>query len=124
MTTTKMTYAIALSTAINALSADAQYNEVCEKLNALSETLAKRNANKGERKPTKVQRENEAVKAQILEYMNEPKSASEVAEIMELSVQKVSALLNQMVADKVLTKTPAKGKTKTTFVVASEVEAE
>ena len=123
MTTTKMTYSVALSTAIEALSS-AEFAEVREKLSALRETVEKRNANKGERKPTKVQRENESIKENLVALLTSNMTASDVAEASGLSMQKVSALLNQMVADKVLTKTPAKGKTKTTFVVASEVEAE
>lgn len=117
---TKMTYTIALSTAISTLSADAQYAEVCEKLTSLRETIEKRNAHKGDapRTPTKAQRENAEIKTKMVEIFDSPKTASEVAEIMGFSVQKASALLTQMVTDGTLTKTPAKGKQKATFMVA------
>lgn len=121
MTNTKMTYAIALTSAIDALTSDANYGEVVEKLSALRETLAKRNANKGERKPTKVQRENESIKEHLVTLLTSHMTASEVADTTGMSVQKVSALLNQMVEDGRVVKTPAKGKVKTSFIAASAV---
>lgn len=121
MTTNKMTYTTALNAAISALSTNADYSEVCEKLTSLCETVAKRNARKatGERKPTKKQVENEAFKVRILEALTSPMSASDVAAMFDVSVQKVSPLLNRLLADNLVTKTDAKGKAKATFVAVS-----
>lgn len=53
----------------------------------------------GERKPTKTQKENEGVKAQILEVLAETDglTATAVGEAVGITVQKASALLKQMV---------------------------
>lgn len=89
---TKMTYAVAIDSALNGVVTD----EVREKLEALKAQLAKRN--KGERKPTKTQRENEGVKAQIADLLtNEGKQCKDIAEALGISGQKCSALLKQMV---------------------------
>ena len=90
---TKMTYAIAIDNAINGTLNE----ETIEKLQALKEQLAKRN--KGERKPTKTQRENEGMKEDMWAYVSEngPKRASEVAIYFGVSGQKASALLNALV---------------------------
>lgn len=89
---TKMTYAVAIDSALNGVVTD----EVREKLEALKAQLAKRN--KGERKPTKTQRENERVKAQIADLLTtEGKQCKDIAEALGISGQKCSALLKQMV---------------------------
>ncbi len=89
---TKMTYAVAIDSALNGVVTD----EVREKLEALKAQLAKRN--KGERKPTKTQRENEGVKAQIADLLtDEGKQCKDIAEALGISGQKCSALLKQMV---------------------------
>lgn len=89
---TKMTYAVAIDSALNGVVTD----EVREKLEALKAQLAKRN--KGERKPTKTQRENEGVKAQIADLLTtEGKQCKDIAEALGISGQKCSALLKQMV---------------------------
>lgn len=89
---TKLTYAMAIDSAINGNITD----EVREKLEALKTQLAKRNS--GERKPTKTQRENEGVKAEILGVLSdEGKQCKDIAEAVGISGQKCSALLKQLV---------------------------
>ena len=67
------------------------------------ELLAKKNS--ADKKPTKVQVENEGIKAEILEGMEVGKAYTitdlikEVPAIAELSNQRVSALVRQLVAD-------------------------
>ena len=92
---TKMTYAIAIDNAINGTLNE----ETIEKLQALKVQLAKRN--KGERKPTKTQRENEGLKEDMWAYISEDgaKRASEVAVYVGVSGQKASALLNALVKE-------------------------
>jgi len=50
----------------------------------------------GERKPTKAQKENEGVKAQILEVLGEGMTATQVGEAVGISQHKASALLTQL----------------------------
>lgn len=89
---TKMTYAVAIDNAINGNITD----EVREKLEALKAQLAKRNS--GSHKPTKTQRENEKVKDSILGVLTaEGKQCKDIAESLEISGQKCSALLKQLV---------------------------
>ena len=89
---TKLTYAMAIESAINGNITD----EVREKLEALKTQLAKRNS--GERKPTKTQRENEGVKAEILGVLSdEGMQCKAIAEAVGISGQKCSALLKQLV---------------------------
>ena len=97
---TKMTYAIAIDNAINGTLNE----ETIEKLQALKVQLAKRN--KGERKPTKTQRENEGLKEDFWAYVSEngAKRASEVAVYFGVSGQKASALLNALVKEERLEK--------------------
>ena len=100
---TKMTYAMAIDNAIALFSqggqVDAEDKETVEKLEALKIQLAKRN--KGERKPTKTQRENESMKEDMWAYVSEngAKRASEVAVYFGVSGQKASALLNALVKE-------------------------
>ncbi len=102
---TKMTYAIAIDNAINTIEAISNDitgfdpDETIEKLTALKGQLAKRN--KGERKPTKTQRENEGLKEDFWAYVSEngAKRASEVAVYFGVSGQKASALLNALVKE-------------------------
>ena len=101
----KMTYVKAL----NAVLANENLEtEVREKLVALVASLEKRNAKAGTRKPTKIQRENVAVKDSIVEVLatfEGPVQAKVVADALALSNQKASAMLNQLVADGVVVKT-------------------
>lgn len=91
----KMTYSVAIDCALNGNVTD----EVKEKLEALKTQLEKRN--KGERKPTKTQRENEGLKEDFWAYVSEngAKRASEVAVYFGISGQKASALLNALVKE-------------------------
>ena len=75
--------------------------------------LAKKNS--GERKPTATQKENEAIKAAIVEGLGE--NAWTIGEICkrvdvckELSSQKVSALVRQLVLDEKVVRTEIKRK--------------
>ena len=89
---TKLTYANAIDLALNGTITD----EVREKLEALKVQLEKRNS--GERKPTKAQKENEEVKANILGLLTtEGKQCKDIAATLGLATQKVSALLKQLV---------------------------
>ena len=93
--TKKMTYVNAIENAING-TVDAATKE---RLQELIVSLNKRNKKSGERKPTKTQRENEALKEDIFAYVSEngAKRASEVGVYFGISGQKASALLNQLV---------------------------
>ena len=51
----------------------------------------------GERKPTKVQKANEGIKAQMVEVLGEGMTATDAGKAVGISVQKASALLKQMV---------------------------
>jgi DNA-binding transcriptional ArsR family regulator len=93
-TMTKMTYVNALDVAIVAVADNA---EVAEKLTALRAQIAKKNT--AERKPTKTQVANDALKGQIVDALDEGVTASEVAEKFGISNQKASALLTALVKD-------------------------
>ena len=119
---TKLTYTAALNTV---LANENLETEVREKLEALVAQLEKRNAKAGVRKPTKTQRENATVKESIVALLNtieEPVQAKVVAEALTLSNQKVSALLNQLVAEGIVTKTEG-AKRVTLFGLAEGEEA-
>ena len=79
--------------------------------------LDERNANRSA-KPTKAQIENKSIKEKILEVLSteERMVASAIAERLEISTQKVSALCRQLVESKKLkvedVKIPKKGKQK------------
>ena len=93
----KMTYVKALDVAINAI-AD---GEAKDKLVALKASIAKKNG--AERKPTATQTANEGYKVAILEAMECGKGYTitdlmkSVEAIAELSNQRVSAIVRQMV---------------------------
>jgi hypothetical protein len=94
---TKMTYVNALDVAIVAVADNA---EVAEKLTALRAQIAKKNT--AERKPTKTQVANEGIKETIMATLgDEPMTISDIQdaneELAELSNQKVSALLSDLV---------------------------
>lgn len=90
---TKMTYVTAIDSALNGNITD----EVREKLEALKVQLAKRHS--GTRKPTKTQKENEGLKEDIFAYVSENGAmrAGDVAIHFNISGQKASALLKQIV---------------------------
>ena len=110
---TKMTYVVALNTAIAALTADPAMTEVVEKLTALRDQTEKRNS--AERKPTKAQLANEGLKAKVAEVLTaDPATVTEImardAELATLSNQKVSALVNALVDEGKAVKTVEKRK--------------
>jgi predicted HTH transcriptional regulator len=88
---TKITYTVALDVAINAVSD----TEVREKLEALRAQIAKKNS--AERKPTKAQVANDALKSEIVGWLSDAHTATEVAEHFSISNQKASALLTALV---------------------------
>ena len=105
----KMTYVTALNFAIANLTDEA----VVEKLTALRDQQIKRNSS--ERKPTKVQVENERLKGFVLEALGDkPQTVTEImatsAELSDLSNQKVSALVNALVDEGKAVKTVEKRK--------------
>ena len=93
--------------------------------------LDERNANRSA-KPTKAQIENKSIKEKILEVLSteERMVASAIAERLEISTQKVSALCRQLVESKKLkvedVKIPKKGKQKAYMVntTANEEDTE
>ena len=93
--------------------------------------LDERNANRSS-KPTKTQIENEPIKEKILEVLStgERMVASAIAERLEISTQKVSALCRQLVESKKLkvedVKIPKKGKQKAYMIntAANEEDTE
>ena len=109
---TKMTYAIALDTAINAVS-DV---EVKEKLEALKAQLAKRNGG-GKKGLTKTQKENEVLMEVIvndLAVIGAPVTVTELIAQGEglngYTNQKISALLRKLVEAEKVVKTMEKKK--------------
>lgn len=92
----KMTYVEALNIAI----ATVDNAEAVERLTALRDATAKRNS--ADRKPTKTQEANEAIKAEILEVMADGEART-VTEIMsavpslaDASNQKAASLVRQL----------------------------
>lgn len=109
---TKMTYVKALDAV---LSGDALTDEVMEKLTALRASLEKKNG--AERKPTKEQEANAVLKATIVDYLRETGGGKTVSDLIKeveclgnLSNQKVSALMRQLILDGVVVKTVDKRK--------------
>lgn len=99
-----MTYVQALENAIAVVDA-----ETAEKLTALKAQMEKKRSS-GSSKPTKTQLENEAIKANILEVLSdEGQTVSEILPQLDASLsskpltnQRVSALLRQLIPDKVV----------------------
>lgn len=106
----KMTYAVAIDFAINAIDNE----EVIEKLTALKAQLAKKSS--AERKPTATQRENVGFKDAIVNGLESDKTYTitdimkSIPEVGGLSNQRVSALVRQLVADGVLKREEIKRK--------------
>lgn len=99
---TKMTYVSVLNTVL--ANADFLSAEETEKLQALIGSLERKAS--ADRKPTAQQKENIALKARIAETL-EPAhlyKASEVAEIMGISLNKAVAMLGQMVTEGTIAK--------------------
>lgn len=109
MTTPKTTQRTALLYAIDNLP-DAPA-EIIEKWNAMLTALDKKNS--AERKPTAKQTENVGIKSAILSEMepDEQYTAADIAKAHEgLTVQRVSALLTQLVNEGAIVKTVDKRK--------------
>ena len=104
---TKMTYAMALEVAINAV-AD---GEVKDKLTALKAQIEKKNS--AERKPTKAQVANEELRDKIVTLLKASASAmtaSEIADAFGVSNQKVTGLMSRLLEDEVVTREVIKRK--------------
>lgn len=109
---TKMTYAVALTSAIES---GVLSSEVVEKLMALREQVSKKND--AIRKPTATQTENATFKADILAHLSECGNAMTISEMIktipslaEISNQRVSAVVRQMVDGGQLTREEIKRK--------------
>lgn len=82
-----------------------------ELMNFATEQIARMDSANEKRKNTlsKKQEENEVVKTEILTHLGtEPKTATTIGELMEISTQKASALLRQLVNDGKATATEVK----------------
>lgn len=115
MTNTKMTYATALEMvlAIDEVKAN---DELAEKLTALKESVSKKSTSKSN-KPNAKQKANEEIKEKIMEILfAEPTRLFTISEICksytdeELSNQKVSSLVRQLVAENKVKRTEDKRK--------------
>ena len=107
----KMTYVKALEVAINAVAE----TEVKEKLTALKVQIEKRNA--GDRKPTKTQTANEALKVDIYDFMAREDGKYTISDLMlnvpslnNATNQKISAIVKQMCEANVLKREEIKHK--------------
>lgn len=118
----KMTYVDALTSAIEFLSRHEFDSEVVEKLEACRSSYAKRNANKGERKPTTKQVENVGIRSALVEFINAHRGEVEfgftcsdltkVCPAVEgFSPQRVSALLTQCIKANEISKVSVKRRT-------------
>ena len=125
---TKMTNSIALATAIEALSNDAKYAEVIEKLTNIKASIDKKNAYKGEKKPTAKQTENEVFKTDILAYLETVDKATitdfikNVPSLADLSNQRVTAIVRLMKEDNILKREEIKRKAYFSLVSDSDPE--
>ena len=123
--TNKMTYVKALEIAIKAVEDN---KEVYEKLEALKESISKKNS--AERKPTATQKANEGYKEAILSFMEVGKKYTiselmkEVVELADLSNQRVSALVRQLKDSGLVERTEEKRKAYFSKKVATENEGE
>ena len=115
MTNTKMTYATALEMvlAIDEVKAN---DELAEKLTALKESVSKKSTSKSN-KPNAKQKANEDIKEKIMKILfAEPTRLFTISEICksytdeELSNQKVSSLVRQLVAEDKVKRTEDKRK--------------
>lgn len=107
----KMTYVKALEIAMKSVEGN---KEVYEKLEALKESISKKNS--AERKPTATQKANEGYKEAILSFMEVGKKYTiselmkSVVEIADLSNQRVSALVRQLKESGLVERTEEKRK--------------
>ena len=123
--TNKMTYVKALEIAMKAVEDN---KEVTEKLEALKESISKKNS--AERKPTATQKANEEYKKAILSFMEVGKKYTiselmkEVVELADLSNQRVSALVRQLTDSGLVERTEEKRKAYFSKKAVTENEGE
>ena len=123
--TNKMTYVKALEIAMKAVEDN---KEVTEKLEALKESISKKNS--AERKPTATQKANEKYKKAILSFMEVGKKYTiselmkEVVELADLSNQRVSALVRQLKDSGLVERTEEKRKAYFSKKAVAENEGE
>lgn len=123
--TNKMTYVKALEIAMKAVEDN---KEVTEKLEALKESISKKNS--AERKPTATQKANEEYKKAILSFMEVGKKYTiselmkEVVELADLSNQRVSALVRQLKDSDLVERTEEKRKAYFSKKAVTENEGE
>ena len=123
--TNKMTYVKALEIAMIAVEDN---KEVTEKLEALKESISKKNS--AERKPTATQKANEEYKKAILSFMEVGKKYTiselmkEVVELADLSNQRVSALVRQLKDSGLVERTEEKRKAYFSKKAVTENEGE
>ena len=123
--TNKMTYVKALEIAMKAVEDN---KEVTEKLEALKESISKKNS--AERKPTATQKANEEYKKAILSFMEVGKKYTiselmkEVVELTDLSNQRVSALVRQLKDSGLVERTEEKRKAYFSKKAVTENEGE
>lgn len=105
--TNKMTYVSAITDVLNGVELTEEH---VEKLTALKASLEKRAS--GKRGMTATQKANVEIKERIAEILGdgEKRTATEIGKVLDLSNQKVSSLLSQMVTDGVVVKTIEKRK--------------
>lgn len=118
---TKMTYAEAIAMVLEMDNVKAN-EALTEKLEALQNSLQKKASSK-DKKPTARQKENESIKATLLDiFKAEPNRLFSVTELCkmyteeELSNQKMSALLRQMVSANLIERVEEKRKAFFTLV--------
>ena len=123
--TNKMTYVKALEIAMKTVEDN---KEVYEKLEALKESISKKNS--AERKPSATQKANEGYKEAILSFMEVGKKYTiselmkSVVEIADLSNQRVSALVRQLKDSGLVERTEEKRKAYFSKKVVVENEGE
>ena len=123
--TNKMTYVKALEIAMKAVEDN---KEVTEKLEALKESISKKNS--AERKTTATQKANEEYKKAILSFMEVGKKYTiselmkEVVELADLSNQRVSALVRQLKDSGLVERTEEKRKAYFSKKAVTENEGE
>lgn len=120
-----MTYAEAINIALEVMGDS--HKDAQERLEALKAQLAKRGS--GSKGPTKTQKANEVIKNMILEILGEAEEPVNMSFLMTdgrlpegTSVQKLGALLGQLVKDGKVIK--GKDKKHVTYVLAENVSAE
>lgn len=103
----------------NVLEANGAPIEMVEFVDHEIELIDKRKS--APRKPSKNQVENEALKARIVNALPaEGLTATEIANALDVSVQRTSQLLRQLKDEGLVTRVEGKGKTKTQFVPVTE----